>query len=276
MKYASPCMLMSPVSVTQYLDPELDKFDLVVFDEASQMPTSEAIGAIARAERVIVVGDPKQLPPTKFFNSEYKDEENADIEDLESILDDCLALGMPERHLLWHYRSHDESLIAFSNAMYYDNRLLTFPSPDELDSKVKFRYVEGVYERGGSKRNKAEAEALVNEVIERLTDGKHMSIGIVTFNTAQQNYIEDMLHDEIKKRKLYVEAYECDEPIFVKNLENVQGDERDVILFSIGYGPDAGGKLSLNFGPINQSGGYRRLNVAITLSLIHISEPTRL
>jgi hypothetical protein len=264
MKYASPCMLMSPVSVTQYLDPELDKFDLVVFDEASQMPTSEAIGAIARAERVIVVGDPKQLPPTKFFNSEYKDEENADIEDLESILDDCLALGMPERHLLWHYRSHDESLIAFSNAMYYDNRLLTFPSPDELDSKVKFRYVEGVYERGGSKRNKAEAEALVNEVIERLTDGKHMSIGIVTFNTAQQNYIEDMLHDEIKKRKLYVEAYECDEPIFVKNLENVQGDERDVILFSIGYGPDAGGKLSLNFGPINQSGGYRRLNVAIT------------
>lgn len=264
MKYASPCMLMSPVSVTQYLDPELEKFDLVVFDEASQMPTSEAIGAIARAERVIVVGDPKQLPPTKFFNSEYKDEENMEVEDLESILDDCLALGMPERHLLWHYRSHDESLIAFSNAMYYDNRLLTFPSPDELDSKVKFRYVDGVYERGGSKRNKAEAIALVEEVIERLTDGKRMSIGIVTFNTAQQNYIEDLLNDEIKKRKLYAEAYECDEPIFVKNLENVQGDERDIILFSIGYGPDASGKLSLNFGPINQSGGYRRLNVAIT------------
>ena len=264
MKYACPCMLMSPVSVAQYLDMDLPKFDLVVFDEASQMPTAEAIGSIARANNVIVVGDPKQLPPTKFFNSEYKDEENQGLEDLESILDDCLALGMPERHLLWHYRSQDESLIAFSNAMYYDNKLLTFPSPMELDSKVKMAYVDGVYERGGSKRNKKEAEALVDEVIRRLRDGKHMSIGIVTFNTAQQNYIDDLLRDAIKKNNLFSEAYECDEPIFVKNLENVQGDERDIILFSVGYGPDASGKLSLNFGPINQSGGYRRLNVAIT------------
>lgn len=261
-----PCLLMSPVSVAQYLDIEKEKFDLVVFDEASQMPTCEAVGAIARGKNVIVVGDPKQLPPTMFFRTDYRDEQHFEVEDLESVLDDCLAIGMPERHLLWHYRSNHESLIAFSNSMFYDNKLLTFPSPNELKGKVKLAYVDGVYERGGSKCNKKEGDALVKEVVARLKNPqeRNRSIGIVTFNTAQQNYIEDKLQHEIHKEGLDDVAYDVDEPVFVKNLENVQGDERDLILFSVGYGPDATGRLSLNFGPINQQGGYKRLNVAVT------------
>ena len=266
LKACCPCILMSPTSVSQFLDLDMDKFDLVIFDEASQVPTCKAVGSIARGKDVIVVGDPKQLPPTTFFSSDYKDDEHYEVEDLESILDDCLALGMPENHLLWHYRSNHESLIAFSNAMYYDNTLLTFPSPNELSSKVSFEYVDGVYERGGSKCNKKEGDALVAEVVKRLKDPatRSQSIGIVTFNTAQQNYIENALSKAIHQSNLDAVAYDCDEPLFVKNLESVQGDERDVILFSVGYGPDAQGKLSLNFGPINQSGGYKRLNVAVT------------
>lgn len=266
LKACCPCMLMSPTSVTQFLDIDMDKFDLVIFDEASQVPTCKAVGSIVRGKDLIVVGDPKQLPPTTFFSSDYKDDEHFEVEDLESILDDCLALGMPENHLLWHYRSNHESLIAFSNAMYYDNTLLTFPSPNELNSKVSFQYVDGVYERGGSKCNKKEGDALVAEVVRRLKDPttRSQSIGIVTFNTAQQNYIENELGKQIHQYNLDSAAYDCEEPLFVKNLESVQGDERDVILFSVGYGPDSNGKLSLNFGPINQAGGYKRLNVAVT------------
>lgn len=261
-----PCMLMSPTSVTQFLDIDMDKFDLVIFDEASQLQTCKAVGCIARGKNVIVVGDPKQLPPTTFFNVDYKDDEHYEVEDLDSILDDCLALGMPENHLLWHYRSLHESLIAFSNAMYYGNTLLTFPSPNELNSKVSFRYVDGIYERGGLKCNKKEGDELVSEVIRRLKDPveRKYSIGIVTFNIAQQNYIENELTKRIHENGLDAEAYDREEPVFVKNLENVQGDERDLILFSVGYAPDKNGKLSLNFGPINQSGGYKRLNVAVT------------
>lgn len=266
MRSACPCMLMSPSSVSQFLDMNLEKFDLVVFDEASQVPTCKAVGTIARAENVIVVGDPKQLPPTTFFGAEFKSEEFPELEDLDSILDDCLAIGMPERHLLWHYRSHHESLIAFSNAMYYQNALFTFPSPSERSSKVTLCYTDGVYERGGAKRNKKEATELVKDIVSRLKNPlqKHQSIGVVTFNTAQQNHIEDVLTKALRDNGLEAEAYERDEPIFVKNLENVQGDERDVILFSVGYGPDREGRLSLNFGPLNQAGGYRRLNVAVT------------
>lgn len=266
LKACCPCMLMSPTSVSQFLDIDMEKFDLVIFDEASQVPTCKAVGSIVRGKNLIVVGDPKQLPPTTFFSSDYKDDEHFESEDLESILDDCLALGMPENHLLWHYRSNHESLIAFSNAMYYDNTLLTFPSPNELNSKVSFRYVDGVYERGGSKCNRKEGDALVAEVISRLKDPSQrgQSIGIVTFNTAQQNYIENELAKLIHRNNLDAVAYDCDEPLFVKNLESVQGDERDVILFSVGYAPDSNGKLSLNFGPINQAGGYKRLNVAVT------------
>ena len=264
-----PCMLMSPISVAQYIDPKYPAFDLVVFDEASQMPTCEAVGAIARGNNVIVVGDPKQLPPTSFFSTNRVDEDNFEQEDLESILDDCLAISMPQQHLLWHYRSSHESLIAFSNMQYYDNKLFTFPSPRDLVSAVKFIPVEGHYDRGKTKQNRAEAEAIIAEIERRLLDPvlRTQSIGVVTFSSVQQNLIDDLLIESFTKNpeleKISSEMYE---PIFVKNLENVQGDERDVILFSIGYGPDTDGKVALNFGPLNREGGSRRLNVAVSRS----------
>lgn len=264
-----PCMLMSPISVAQYIDPSFPKFDLVIFDEASQLPTCEAVGAIARGNNVVVVGDPKQLPPTSFFNVNHFDEENPDKEDLESVLDDCLALSMPQRHLLWHYRSRHESLIAYSNARFYDNKLYTFPSPNDLESRVTLVKVDGCYDKGGSKQNAEEAKAVVDEIVRRLDDEKlrSESIGVVTFNIVQQSLIDDMLADRFRERpELEKLADEMYEPILVKNLENVQGDERDVILFSIGYGPDRNGKVSMNFGPINRDGGWRRLNVAISRS----------
>ncbi len=262
-----PCMLMSPISVAQYIDPKFPKFDLVVFDEASQMPTSEAVGAIARGDNVVVVGDPKQLPPTTFFDADQFDEENEEMEDLESVLDDCLALSMPSKHLLWHYRSRHESLIAYSNAKYYENKLLTFPSPDDQVSRVSWVQVEGFYDKGSSKQNKAEAEAIVGEIVRRLRDEKLRceSIGVVTFSVVQQVLIDDMLADKfLEDPKLEEYANSMYEPILIKNLENVQGDERDVILFSVGYGPDKDGKVSMNFGPVNRDGGWRRLNVAIS------------
>jgi len=262
-----PCMLMSPISVAQYLDSKHPAFDLVVFDEASQLPTSEAVGAIARGKELIVVGDPKQLPPTSFFTSTQVDEENYDKEDLESVLDDCLALSMPQEHLLWHYRSRHESLIAFSNRKYYENKLFTFPSPNNMVSQVRLIPVEGFYDRGKTKQNKAEAEAVTREIIRRLADPtlRKRSIGVVTFSSVQQNLIADMLEVEFGKRPDLDEiANNAEEPLFVKNLENVQGDERDVILFSVGYGPDADGRVALNFGPLNRDGGWRRLNVAVS------------
>ena len=267
MRVLAPCLLMSPITVAQYLKAENGGFDMVIFDEASQMPTAEAIGSLARAKSAVIVGDPKQLPPTEFFTTNYVDEENLENEDMESVLDDCLALGIPQRHLSWHYRSKHESLIAFSNISYYGNKLCTFPSPDSLVSKVKFVRVEdGVYDRGFTKRNKAEGDALVEEVIRRLSDSalKKSSIGVVTFSSVQKDYIERKLAQAISEKRLEEAAYEREEPLFIKNLENVQGDERDVILFSVCYGPDRQGKISLNFGPLNQAGGWRRLNVAVS------------
>ncbi len=262
-----PCMLMSPISVAQYIDPSFPKFDLIIFDEASQIPTSEAVGVLARGENVIVVGDPKQLPPTSFFMTNQDEEDNFEFNDMESLLDDCLAISMPSKHLLWHYRSRHESLIAYSNMMYYDNKLYTFPSPNDIVSEVKLEEVEGFYERGAKKVNRAEAEAIVKEIMSRLRDPekRNDSIGVVTFSQVQQAYIEDLLAEELRKdpeAELFAQGLE--EGIFVKNLENVQGDERDVILFSICYGPDEKGKVSMNFGPLNKEGGWRRLNVAIS------------
>ena len=263
----NPCMLMSPMSVAQYIDSDNIKFDLVIFDEASQMPTCEAIGAIARGDNLIVVGDPKQMPPTNFFSTNSVDEENLDKEDLESILDDCMALSMPSKHLLWHYRSKHESLIAFSNSRFYENKLLTFPSPDNINSKVTFHQIDGFYDKGKSRQNKGEAEAVVNEIIRRLSDENfsHRSIGVVTFSSVQQILIEDMLNEALSLRPdLEALAHNSQEPVFIKNLENVQGDERDIILFSVGYGPDKQGRISMNFGPLNRDGGWRRLNVAVS------------
>ncbi|MBP5507232.1 MAG: DUF4011 domain-containing protein [Prevotella sp.] len=262
-----PCMLMSPISVAQFIDLDQEKFDIVVFDEASQMPTSEAVGAIARGKALIVVGDPKQMPPTSFFTTTNVDESEADVDDMESILDDCITLSFPEHYLRWHYRSRHESLIAFSNSQYYDGKLYTFPSVDDRSSKVTFIPIEGTYDYGKSRSNRAEAEAIVNEVVRRLNDPNlsKQSIGIVSFSKVQQDLIEDLLVDELAKHpKLERLAYDCEEPIFVKNLENVQGDERDVILFSVGYGPDKSGRVSMNFGPLNNAGGERRLNVAVS------------
>ena len=262
-----PCMLMSPMSVAQFLTLSQSKFDLVIFDEASQMPTSEAVGAIARGKSVIVVGDPKQMPPTSFFSSTSVGEDEADIDDLDSILDDCHSLGIPSLQLNWHYRSKHESLIAFSNNEYYDGELITFPSIDDQTTKVKYCYVDGVYDKGGRRSNRMEAETIVEDIVKRLQSSNHAkySIGVIAFSQVQQNLIEDLLTDKLDKdKKLREAADELYEPIFIKNLENVQGDERDIILFSIGYGPDKDGKVSMNFGPLNNNGGEKRLNVAVS------------
>lgn len=262
-----PCMLMSPMSVAQYLSLNQDKFDLVIFDEASQMPTSEAIGAIARGKALVVVGDPKQMPPTSFFASASVYEDEAYIDDMESILEDCRTLEIPSLQLNWHYRSQHESLIAFSNNEYYDGSLITFPSIDDKMTKVKYVPVDGIYDKGGKRSNKAEAEAIVKEITRRLSDPymNRKSIGVIAFSVVQQNLIEDILQECLETDKSLREAADAMyEPIFVKNLENVQGDERDVILFSIGYGPDKTGNVSMNFGPLNNKGGERRLNVAVS------------
>lgn len=262
-----PCMLMSPISAAQYLDPKREPFDIVVFDEASQLPTCKAVGVLARGKDAVIVGDPKQMPPTSFFATNTVDEDNLEIEDLESILDDCLALNMPETHLLWHYRSRHESLIAFSNNQFYENKLYTFPSVNDRESKVSLVSVNGVFERGKTRRNKAEAEAIIDELKRRCHDTElsKQSVGVVTFNTSQQHLIDDLLGEACETDSdLEKWVYESEEPLFIKNLENVQGDERDVILFSIGYGPDESGKVYMNFGPLNRDGGWRRLNVAVS------------
>lgn len=262
-----PCMLMSPISVAQYIDLDAEKFDLVIFDEASQMPTSEAVGAIARGNALVVVGDPKQMPPTSFFSSSQVDEEEAELDDMESILDDCISLSIPSRYLTWHYRSKHESLIAFSNSQYYNGKLYTFPSVDDRVSKVRLVQIDGTYDKGRTRSNHAEAEAIVKEILNRLRipEVPEKSIGVVSFSQVQQNLIEDMLIEELNKYpELEEKAFQSNEPIFIKNLENVQGDERDIILFSIGYGPDRNGNVSMNFGPLNNQGGERRLNVAVS------------
>jgi len=264
-----PCMLMSPMSVAQFLEVKKDMFDLVIFDEASQIPTNEAVGAMSRGKAVVIVGDTKQMPPTTFFTSNKTTEEEFDVDDLESILEDCQALKMPSLLLSWHYRSRHESLISFSNNEYYENKLNTFPAVDDQERRVVYVPVKGTYQKGGSRSNKNEAMAIVNEIERRLSDEKlrKLSIGVISFNVQQQYLIEDLLEARMEKnRQLKAWAEESGEPIFIKNLENVQGDERDVILFSIGYGPDKNGKISMNFGPLNLTGGERRLNVAVTRS----------
>ncbi|NLW52959.1 MAG: DUF4011 domain-containing protein, partial [Tissierellia bacterium] len=263
----TPVLLMSPISVAQYIDPSLPPFDLVIFDEASQIRTSNAIGAMSRAKDCIIVGDPNQMPPTNFFSSQTLDEDNLHIEALESLLEDCLAVNMPQRFLNWHYRSQSESLITFSNQMYYGGKMKTFPSPFDRLSKVKFFNVKGIYDRGSTRTNKVEAQAIIEDIKRRLQDPELVkdSIGVVTFNIQQQNLIDDLLQEELRKDSNLVKIVEgLEEPIFIKNLENVQGDERDVIIFSIGFGHDQDGKMSLNFGPLNRKGGWRRLNVAVS------------
>jgi hypothetical protein len=268
----TPCLLMSPLSIAQYLPAETANFDVVVFDEASQIPVWDAIGAMARGRQVIMVGDPKQLPPTSFFDRAESDADDTDVEtELESILEECIGANLPTMKLSWHYRSRHESLIAFSNYRYYDGDLVTFPSPVTNDRAVSFNHVSnGQYERGGARTNKPEAKALVADLVGKMKSpgfrDSGLTIGVVTFNAEQQSLIEDLLDAE-RRKDPSIESYFLDtqlEPVFVKNIESVQGDERDIMYFSTTYGPGVDGTMPMNFGPMNQQGGERRLNVAIT------------
>jgi very-short-patch-repair endonuclease len=269
-----PCVLMSPLSVSQYLDISAEPaFDIVVFDEASQIPLHDAIGAIRRGKQLIVVGDPKQLPPTSFFarvSSEEEELEEGEVDEPDSVLDEVIA-PLQSLHLNWHYRSRHESLIAFSNKKYYDDRLFTFPSAMDKHPHLGCERVDvprGVYDRGASATNRGEAEALIDYLVGHLLDParRDVSVGIVTFSVNQQRLIQNLLETKREEHPEIEDYFNADrkEYVFVKNLENVQGDERDVMLFSVGYGKDAQGKLLMNFGPLNKSGGERRLNVAIT------------
>lgn len=262
-----PCFLMSPMSAATYLSVDIAPFDIVIFDEASQIPTAEAIGPISRGKSLIVCGDTNQLPPTSFFKKDNTENMDFTQTSLPSILEECKTIMLPEQELRWHYRSRSESLIAFSNHEFYYDSLYTFPSVDDQKSAVSYIYVDSSYDRSRSKTNLEEAKAIVAEVIKRKRSNatKKQSIGIVAFSQAQKDLIEDLLDDAFSNNeaaKLYDDS--LDEPIFVKNLENVQGDERDVIIFSIGYGLDANKRMTMNFGPINGINGFRRLNVAIS------------
>jgi very-short-patch-repair endonuclease len=274
----APCLLMSPLSIAQYLPAGQALFDVVVFDEASQITTWDAIGAIARGRQTIIVGDPKQLPPTNFFGRSDDDAENDELEDhekdLESILDESQASGLPTLQLNWHYRSRHESLIAFSNWHYYGNKLVTFPAAESVDRGVSLRHLpDSKYDRGKSRTNRDEAEAIVQDAVSRmrrcleLPESERLTFGVITFNSQQQSLIQD-LFDQAQREDPSLDWYFSDEriePTVVKNLENVQGDERDVMFFSITFGPDASTRrLPLTFGALNRDGGERRLNVAVT------------
>jgi superfamily I DNA and/or RNA helicase/very-short-patch-repair endonuclease len=274
-KQIKPCFMMSPLSIAQYLDPTQSnlQFDVVIFDEASQVKPEDALGAFLRGKTAVVMGDTNQLPPTSFFDqmlfSEEETEDVAKAADMESILHLCKR-SFQVKMLRWHYRSRHESLIAVSNQEFYDNHLLVYPSPchESHDLGLKLEYLpETVYERGKSRSNPLEAKAVVQSIFDHFqTHGSNKSLGIGTFSVAQMNAIleelELMRKEHPKMEKYFQEKNE--EHFFVKNLETIQGDERDVIFISIGYGFDEQHKISLNFGPLNQEGGERRLNVLIT------------
>ena len=270
----APCVLMSPLSIAQYLPASQSTFDIVIFDEASQITTWDAVGAIARGKQAIIVGDPKQLPPTNFFGrtSEGEEEIPEFEKDLPSILDEVVAAGIPTLQLDWHYRSRDEALIAFSNWHYYGGRLVTFPGPETRSSAVQLHQVDGVYARGRGRTNEDEARAIVRMIVTRLNEWlklpeqDRLTLGVITFNGEQQKLILDLLDEERRGNPELEWFFEDarEEPLIVKNLENIQGDERDVMLFSITFGHDLAGKLSMAFGALNGEGGEKRLNVAVT------------
>lgn len=264
-----PCFLMSPLSVSTFLESGKISFDTIVFDEASQIFPQDAIGTIYRGEQLIVVGDSKQMPPSNFFNAsnDVEDEdESIDITDFDSILDICSSVFDTER-LAWHYRSHYEQLIAFSNLNFYNNHLITFPSSakDKKGIGVDYYYVDGVFDRK-SKTNRKEAEFIVDLVFKHIENYPDRSLGVVAFSIAQQDLIDNLImkrREEDPSNEAFFNQ-EKPEPFFVKNLETVQGDERDTIIFSVAYAKDSQGKFYHNFGPLNRSGGERRLNVAVT------------
>jgi Protein of unknown function (DUF4011)/Swt1-like HEPN/AAA domain/REase_MTES_1575/Protein of unknown function (DUF3320) len=271
-----PCTLMSPDSVARFFPAQADLFDIVVFDEASQIRVADAIGAMGRAKSVVVVGDSKQMPPTSFADASAAiddGEEDANPEvvaDEESILSECVQSLVPQQWLSWHYRSQDESLIAFSNIHYYNGRLASFPAPlaPATGHGISLIRVDGHFERSGRgktlRTNRVEADRIVADIRSRFAQSPEVapSIGVITFNAPQRDLIENLLRDVGDDRLLQA----LDEPdgLFVKNLENVQGDERDTILFSVAFSKKENGVMPLNFGPLSKPGGERRLNVAIT------------
>jgi len=271
-----PCLMMSPLAVSTYFGDSNIRFDVVIFDEASQVRPHDAICAIYRGRQLVVAGDQKQLPPTSFFERLGSDDAGEDEElehissDYESILDMCTTLGLPRQRLKWHYRSRRESLIAFSNWHYYGGELITFPSVRDVDgsSGVAFSYVENGRWAGGAAGglNQVEAEQIADAVIRHASEQPDKSLGVITMNMAQQELISDLI-DARRRESLHLEDFFSDnnsDKFFIKNLETVQGDERDVIFLGVGYAKDDAGKLSHNFGPLNRQGGERRLNVAIT------------
>ncbi|RJS84033.1 DUF3320 domain-containing protein [Candidatus Bathyarchaeota archaeon] len=275
LRLLKPCLLMSPLSVSQFLSPEM-RFDLVVFDEASQLLPWDAVGAIYRGKTIVVAGDNRQLPPTSFFQRVIFDErdwdelEEYEVEVFDSILDECLGIGLPVLMLKWHYRSKHEDLIAFSNHRFYDNKLITFPSPfkESEELGVELVYVEdGVYYRGTTRKNPREAEIVADLVFKHFQRyGDKKSLGVVTFSIAQMEAVEEAIEARLRKHPEFEHFFREDRlhGFFVKNLENVQGDERDVIIISVGYGRDPRGRMTMQFGPLNKEGGERRLNVLIT------------
>lgn len=280
-----PVLLMSPISIAQFLPPGTLEFDLLVIDEASQVRPEDALGAIARANQIVVVGDNKQLPPSSFFDRLLADDAEADdaeegaedllegaarVADMESILTLCEARGLGGRMLKWHYRSRDPSLISVSNREFYENGLVLPPSPLQEDPEygLCFTKVDGAYDRGGKRDNRKEGESIVAKVAQHARATPTLSLGIVTFSFAQRNLITELLELHRRTDPILDEFLRegQSEDVFVKNIENVQGDERDVILVSVGYGPTSpGGRLtSMSFGPVNGEGGERRLNVLFT------------
>jgi hypothetical protein len=268
-----PCLMMSPLTVSHFLSAD-HTFDLVVFDEASQVPPQDAINCVYRGQQLVVAGDSKQLPPTPFFQIAELDElapeeEDASTqEDMESILDSCGAF-LTSHGLRWHYRSHSEPLIAFSNRYIYDGSLVTFPSVEHRSQRMGVAFVhvpDGIYDRGRTASNRREAQVVAGRVMHHLLDGTGRSLGVIAFNTTQANAIAEELdllkiqHPELER---HFRGGRLDD-VFVKHLEAVQGDERDIIVFSVGYGRDGNGKFTTNFGPLNKDGGQRRLNVAVT------------
>ena len=273
-KKIKPVFMMSPLSIAQYLDPTNPKlqFDVVIFDEASQVKPEDALGAFMRGKTAVVMGDTQQLPPTSFFDQMTDSESGEEVAtalDMESILHLC-KLSFPVKMLKWHYRSRHESLINISNREFYDNELLVYPSPSHTDPELglKFHYNPNTqYHRGEGSANPLEAKDVVKEIFKHFEKyGDRKSLGVGTFSVAQKNAILEELEIERKSHPEFEPLFSenKEERFFVKNLETIQGDERDVILISVGYGYDTEGKMSLNFGPLNQDGGERRLNVLVT------------
>jgi very-short-patch-repair endonuclease len=260
----TPCIAMSPLLVSTLL-PIKEMFDVVIFDEASQVLPADALPSIVRGKQLVVAGDSRQLPPTTFFDSQTSDGQ-AVVDDYESILDRLSNL-LPSRSLLWHYRSLDERLIAVSNQHIYDGQLTTFPGAERSET-IKFVHSDGQDTAlvGTSSSNSSEIELLIAEIFDLATRHPDDSMGVITLGRAHADRVEMAFRNALSNRPDLMSYFsnETSERFFIKNLERVQGDERDNIIISTGYQKNQSGKLPQNFGPINQNGGQRRLNVAMS------------